>query len=452
MATLKYLSQYFTTSLNVGGGINDSQTTGIVLLDVSGVSDTSKPGQICISYSDPIDTSVAEWIDYTSINGSKELVGVTRGREGYSAHSHLQSATVAFVLSASHHNDIVDQLNGTATGAVLKAPLLTHESSVSTPASGKLAIYAKSDDKVYKKNSAGTETEFGASIITTTQYAPQGFLINGKIVPSVSSNNLTVAIKGMDGNDPSSSNPVYIRIGDTVRTLTAALSVTKNAGTNWCNSGGAELATKEIDYFVYLGYNATDGTVVGFSRIPYANRYDDFSATTTNEKYCAISTITTAAAGDYYQNIGRFAATLSAGAGYTWTVPTFTATNLIQRPIYETRTLNNATTWAGFSADPSGTFKYKLVSNLVYLEYSDASAGSSNATTMTFTTPFAPLSTKASFFVLHVKDNGTNQSVMGHLQCTAGSSTISVWKTFYQGAFTSSGAKDMYVGELIYQI
>lgn len=122
MATLKYLPQYFSTKLNVGGGIDDSQTTGIVLLDVSGV-DIAKPGQICISYSDPLDTSIAEWIDYTSINGSNELVGVTRGREGYSAHSHLQDASVAFVLSASHHNDIVDLLNGTEAGIKVKTAL-----------------------------------------------------------------------------------------------------------------------------------------------------------------------------------------------------------------------------------------------------------------------------------------------------------------------------------------
>jgi hypothetical protein len=64
----------------------------------------------------------------------------------------------------------------------------------------------------------------------------------------------------------------------------------------------------------------------------------DFSATTTNEKYIAgYSGFTTT---DEVEVIGRFAATLSAGAGYTWTVPTFTAANLIQRPIYETRWLD----------------------------------------------------------------------------------------------------------------
>jgi len=170
--------------------------------------------------------------------------------------------------------------------------------------------------------------------------APEGFLINGKIVPSVTSGNLTVAIKGLDGNNPSSTNPVYVRIGDAIRSITSALSVTKNAGTNWFNAGSSELATKEIDYFVYLGYNATDGVVIGFSRIPYATAYSQFSTTNTNEKYCAISNIAHAASGDAYTVIGRFAATLSAGAGYTWSVPTFTSINLIQRPIFETRVLS----------------------------------------------------------------------------------------------------------------
>lgn len=190
--------------------------------------------------------------------------------------------------------------------------------------------------------------------------APQGFLLNGKIVPSVASNNLTVAIKGLDGNDPSATNPVYCRIGDTVHSITSPLSVTVNAAVNTFNAGSAELATKEIDCFAYLGYNATDGVVIGISRIPFANSYDDFSATATNEKYCAISTITNAAATDYYEVIGRFAATLSAGAGYTWSVPTYTAINLVQKPIFKTRTLSFVPTIANLGAGTAPAFTNKV--------------------------------------------------------------------------------------------
>ncbi len=170
-----------------------------------------------------------------------------------------------------------------------------------------------------------------------------------KITPTVSADDLIVALKHEDGTDPSTDRPLYFKIGDTIRSVTAALSVTVADAANTFNAGAAELATKEIDYFVYIGYNATDGVVIGFSRIPYANLYNDFSATSTNEKYCAISTITNAAAGDDYVNIGRFAATLSAGAGYTWTVPTFTSANLIQRPIYATRLLTFVPTPTGIT-------------------------------------------------------------------------------------------------------
>lgn len=224
---------------------------------------------------------------------------------------------------------------------------------------------------------------------------PEGTLINGKIVPSVASNNLTVALKGKDGNDPSATNPVYCMINGTLRSILSALSVTKNAATNWCNAGSAELATKEIDYFVYLGYNATDGVVIGFSRIPYATQYNEFSATSTNEKYCGISTITTAAATDSYVNIGRFAATLSAGAGYTWTVPTFTPLNLIQRPIYETRWLEWLPTYTcsgamTYTSVITGTKLYRIVENNVFIvHYSAGTTGGSASNTLIMSLPMS---------------------------------------------------------------
>jgi len=192
---------------------------------------------------------------------------------------------------------------------------------------------------------------------------PQGYLINGKLSVTVASSHITVALKTLAGGDPSTTDPVYCRIGDTIRTRTSALSVTKNAGTNWFNAGGTELTGKEIDYFTYLGYNATDGVVIGFARI-LGNKYSDFSATTTSEKYAAISTITNAASTDYYEVVGRFAATLT---GTNWSVPTFSPTNLINRPVYETRLLD----WTSAPQPQGGTYttvtvqksKYQVTAN-----------------------------------------------------------------------------------------
>jgi hypothetical protein len=160
---------------------------------------------------------------------------------------------------------------------------------------------------------------------------------NGKIAVSVASNNITLALKTLAGADPSAGSPVTIVLNGVSYSVTAALSVTKNAGTNWFNAGEAELATQAIDYFAYLGYNATDGVVIGFARIPSAKDYADFSVTTNNGKYCAISTITHAAATDPYAVIGRFEATNSGSSSYNWSVPTYTPKNLIQRPIWNAR-------------------------------------------------------------------------------------------------------------------
>lgn len=108
--TLFYVPQYITTQLSVSGGIDDSQTTGIVLQSITGV-DYTKPGIIAVTWSNPLDTSVVEYISYTSINNStKELNGVTRGVEGYSAKSHVNGASIAWPLSKSHINNINDSL------------------------------------------------------------------------------------------------------------------------------------------------------------------------------------------------------------------------------------------------------------------------------------------------------------------------------------------------------
>lgn len=191
---------------------------------------------------------------------------------------------------------------------------------------------------------------------------------NGKISPTVSGNNLTLTLQTLAGNNPSTTDPVYVWFSGVRRAVTAALSMTVNAGVNSFNAGSAELATKEIDYFAYMGYNATDGVTIGFSRIPYAQTYGEFSITNTNEKYIAAAIINNAASTDEYQVVGRFAATLSAGAGYTWTVPTYTAKNLVQRPIFHTRLLTWVPTWTNLTVG-NGTITAEYQIDKYALEY-----------------------------------------------------------------------------------
>lgn len=296
-------------------------------------------------------------------------------------HNELETRVIAATASASGIVELATSAE-TITG--------TDAVRAVTPA-GAAAAYQPLDSDL---TAFATHPTYITTLNINPLYAPQGFLINGKISVTDAAG-ITVAIKTLAGTDPSATDPVYVRIGDTVRTISAALSVAKADGTNWCNAGSAELATKEIDYFVYLGYNATDGVVIGFSRYPGANSYDDFSATTTNEKYCAISTITTAAATDYYEVIGRFAATLSAGAGYTWTVPTFTAKNLIQRPIYETRWLSWLPTYTGsgsltYTSVTGNRVVYKIQADKTLIEIkTTGTTGGTTSNEIRFTVPFS---------------------------------------------------------------
>lgn len=291
-----------------------------------------------------------------------------------------------------------------------------------------------------------------SAFLNTMQELPEGGMLNGEIAVT-DAGGLTVALKTEAGTDPSPSDPVYAMIGGAIRVITAALSVAKADGTNWCNSGGVELATKEVDYFTYLGYNATDGVVIGFSRINSAKSYDDFSSTTTNDKYCAISTITTAAATDYYNVIGRFAATLAGTAAFTWTVPAFTAKNLVQRPIYETRVLSWAPAFAGFSANPTtATYTYKLVGDTCTVHSGEASPGTSNATGFTISFPFPAKYSNYAMGLTYTQDNTVNQSGPGHFRSTAGSNSIGVFRLFFETGFTAGGTKIAYFNNINYEI
>lgn len=217
--------------------------------------------------------------------------------------------------------------------------------------------------------------------------------MNYQIVPSVASNNLTLAIKARDGNDFSATNSGKMRIGNTLYGPVGSISFTKNAGTNWCNAGSAETAAKDIDFFVYaIGETGgSAGLKFGFSRLPYGKTMADFSNTSTNEKYIA-SNITNFNAADAVTNIGRFRAQLSATAAFNWSIP---SPLVVNRPIYETDWLQftSIITYGGGTTSPTSltinTAHYRIrgkdaaiaiVATLV--------RGTGNRTTAIFTVPF----------------------------------------------------------------
>jgi hypothetical protein len=246
---------------------------------------------------------------------------------------------------------------------------------------------------------------------------PEGRLLNGKIRVTVNgSGDLTLALKTLAGNDPSADDPAFITINGVTRRITSAINIVLAAGTNWFDLGAAEFATIEQDLFAYLVWDSVDSAIrITCSRIPYGRVVSDFNSTSTNEKHLA--NYANFAASDDVVNIGRFAATLSAGAAYTWSVPTYNNSNLVQEPIFDTRWLNYT---PQFSGNNSMTFTSLIITAATYKVALDSVSVAVQATGTTggvasnqlqATPPFAP--PLFSWPMTAAYNDGTSQSQVG---------------------------------------
>jgi hypothetical protein len=268
--------------------------------------------------------------------------------------------------------------------------------------------------------------------------APQGTMFNGKLSVTVATNDITVAIKTLAGADPSSSDPVIFRVGNTLRILETALSVTKADGTNWGNAGGTRFATKEIDWFVYIIWDtvpATDELDIGFSRIPFALDTSYFSATTTNEKYIASANGSALTANNECSVIGRFNAILSATAAFNWSLPATAI--VINRPIYRTRPLDWVPAWTGYSADPTSTsYQYLIDNNICKVWIRETTSGTSNATSLSCNSPLTPSTiTNAVWIGLGAGfDNGARLATPVRCNMSSGVATITFYPTMADNA------------------
>lgn len=273
-------------------------------------------------------------------------------------------------------------------------------------------------DKTFKNVAGGQQTSLDGSYYGlaekeggSTYYAylpdlinllPDGMAVNYSIAVTVASNNLTVALKTKSGGNPSATDPVPLRLGNVVYRATAATSITLNAGTEYYSNATYGFSAKERDFFVYLLYNSNTSTVnITISPYPNLSLYSDGSATATNTKYIPTSG-TAPASTDKLIVIGRIAATLSAGAGYTWTSSSASAPtlkNTVQYPIYNSRVLEWTPT---ASAAPSLTWtspsighaRYQISPDVVFYEVAvTATLGGSANNTLYLTVPFDPITT-----------------------------------------------------------
>lgn len=280
-------------------------------------------------------------------------------------------------------------------------------------------------------NLSGTNTGDNATNTTSNAYAlttPDFYKY--QIVRTVSSGNLTVALKNYEGNDPTPSKPVKIQIGGVIRTITSATSYTRASGVNWMNCWSAELATKEIDFFTYL-YWSWSIVKIAFWRIVWTIAWD-FSSNALNEKFMEAGYELTAT--DPVANIGRFNAILSGGAWYTWSIP---ATSVVENSkIYTTKYKDYFANPSGFTTSSQIAY-YMINSNQISIIF-DLS-GTSNSTSMTFKLPFTPTIIGPDFSLWLTYDNWTAKTV--NWRCTCSGNTVTCYSDAGSWAWTNSWAK-----------
>ena len=265
-----------------------------------------------------------------------------------------------------------------------------------------------------------------------------------KLVVTVATNDLTVKITHPDGNNPSSARPLYFKIGDTVRSATAALSVTLTDGTNWFNSGSAELGTLAVPYFVYVVWDSNSSIVdIAIARKPHYKIVAASMGTSTNDNY--ISDAGNYTAGDDMANTGYFEAILSlTGTGHLWTVPTFTNDNLRHEPTYRSRWV----TWLpvpnaddGYSAVPTATvYRYMVDHYDCVYEIQETTGGTSDQTYKKYTAPFTAATVTNMYwtgFISAPQDNGS-YGANGFVQIQSNSNVMTMNRSAL-AAWTASG-------------
>lgn len=113
---------------------------------------------------------------------------------------------------------------------------------------------------------------------------------------------------------------------------------------------------------------------------------------------------------------------------------------------------NFTTTWGGYANTPAGTtIRYKLSGKMCTFYNIDGASGTSNATTATLTLPVALGQTYSNMGVVYVADNGSNIASPGHMMGGASSYSGTVYKAWYQGAFTTSGLKNVFIPAISYE-
>jgi hypothetical protein len=262
------LAGAFGAGVNGVGSANETDSTGVQLsgygTNLSQTGNTAGMG-----------VNGQVWLH--APNGTtnyKNLTGTTRWRPNSAAAATMNTAAVGGQYVGS---------TGAVTGVRFK---MFGANNIST---GQIRVYGLITSG--GSGSTGAVRYDAAQNLTTPQQAvalqnigaSQFNLVNGKLVESHAANAATFAIKALDGNDPSPSNPVFCMMPDyTLLTLTAALALTipsaSRIGTRngqpfrlWfalASTGGTpKLVVRRCSDFVSMAGGVGSAAIAGFPAI-----------------------------------------------------------------------------------------------------------------------------------------------------------------------------------------
>ncbi len=261
----------------------------------------------------------------------------------------------------------------------------------------------------------------GGTPVTGAAKVSQLMFNRYKITPTVAANELTIAVTHEDGNNPSTDRPLYFKIGDTLRAVTAALLLSVPKGTNFFNAGSAELGGQLVPFFVYVVWDSNSSVVaLTISRKAHYRVVASTMSTTTSENH--IFNYSNFIDGNNLVNIGFFEATLSLAGGYLWSAPTYTTANLKSEPTHSTEEYTYAPQWASSGTQPAivnGTIigKYSINGNQIFVNLRQTNGASTTYGTGTYTwsLPFTSktITTYASNGSCQVYDNSATTFYIG---------------------------------------
>ncbi len=263
---------------------------------------------------------------------------------------------------------------------------------------------------------------------------------------SLASNNLTIALKRYDGTDPSVSQPLDIRIGNAILSITSALSVTITAAMgDIFTLDSRKIQGYDCQLFVYLiNNNGTPqlGAAVNPNLQTVASPFRDGVGQTGTVTQNNIVMSGTRNATNTCAVIGRVNAQQL--DDNSWWTPT--VNNIFNGPIYETDWLYFLPVYTGFSSSPSSPLLYKLRKNEITVKTEEIGAGgTSNAADFTITLPFSCSSLTAARSPIQVLDNSAFRAANGWTRIPASNAVVFVYRdTMNVDNFTTSGSKGAY--------